>query len=143
MTMRRRHPTKSIINGVVARDKRTTTTTTTTMTTFASSAPHSSASQHQNREREREEFDGTTSPPGEDQLVERFDYVGAQFVRSNGKAVRNLSSKNGTAKKSQEKNKMALEEPKTTTTTTTTTTTRRRRRKTGPGYTGREILARR
>ena len=41
--------------------------------------------------------------------LERFNYVGAQFVRSNGKAVRNLSSKNGTAKKSQEKNKMALE----------------------------------
>ena len=46
--------------------------------------------------------------------LERFNYVGAQFVRSNGKAVRNLSSKNGTAKKSQEKNKMALEEPKRT-----------------------------
>jgi len=63
---------------------------------------------------EKNEAFGEEELPHVLEELERFNYVGAQFVRSNGKAVRNLSSKNGTAKKSQEKNKMALEEPKRT-----------------------------
>ena len=78
-----------------------------------------SPQQHQQQQEkstpgEKNEAFGEEELPELLEELERFNYVGAQFVRSNGKAVRNLSSKNGTAKKSQEKNKMALEEPKRT-----------------------------
>ena len=57
---------------------------------------------------EKNEAFGEEELPHVLEELERVNYVGAQFVRSNGKAVRNLSSKNGTAKKSQEKNKICL-----------------------------------
>jgi len=78
---------------------------------FASSS--ASSQQQQQRPRNKDEEEDFIANGSGAEAVERFNYVGAQFVRSNGKAVRNLSSENGTAKKSQEKNKMALEEPTT------------------------------
>ena len=80
---------------------------------FASSSASSQQQQQQQRRRNKDEEEDFIANGSGAEAVERFNYVGAQFVRSNGKAVRNLSSENGTAKKSQEKNKMALEEPTT------------------------------
>ena len=139
--MIRRHPTKSIINGVVARDKRTTGRTTT----FASSAPHSSASQHQNREREREEFDGTTSPPGRTNWWKNSTSSGPSSCEATGKRCGTCRAKTGprrsrkrrirwhwkNRKQQQQEQQQQQQEQ------------RRRRLKTVPGVHGREIQARR